>query len=127
LGALLRLLAGEPTLAHVCIVEVLAAGPNALARRARTMERFRAFLEPGLDANAAGPPAPELATEMLVGGVYEVIYSHVVAHRTHELPALLPELLHCLLLPIAGVEIAAAESARAQARRMSHAQRTLAS
>jgi AcrR family transcriptional regulator len=126
LDSLLRLLAGEPALAHVCIVEVLAAGPNALTRRARTMERFRAFLEPGLETNGVAPRVPSLTAEMVVGGVYEVIYSHVICDRTQELPALLPELLHGLLLPFAGVEIAAAESARARARLEQRAERALA-
>jgi AcrR family transcriptional regulator len=127
LDALLRLLAGEPALAHVCIVEVLAAGPNALARRERTMERFRAFLEPGLDASATGPPAPLLAVELVVGGIYEVIYSYVVSDRTQELPEVLPELLHGLLLPFAGAEVAAAESARTRACLAERAERALAS
>jgi AcrR family transcriptional regulator len=121
LEALLRMLAGEPALAHVCIVEVLAAGPNALERRARTMERFRAFLEPGLSTNGSGPPS--LAAELVIGGVYEVIYAHVITGRTEELPALLPELLHAMLLPFAGTEVATAESARAKARLAHRAER----
>lgn len=115
LSAILRLLADEPALAHVCIVEVLAAGPNALARRAQAMERFREFLEPGIQ-QVGSSPVHALAAETVIGGVYEVIYSRVVTGRTQELPELLPELLYAVLLPFVGSEVAAVEGARARSR-----------
>ena len=85
LGAFLNLMAGEPELAHVCIVEAVAAGPQALDRRMSAMADFRLFLT---------PPAPDhppvivsgVTAETVVGGVYEVIYSRVVTNRTAELP-----------------------------------------
>ncbi|HET6509920.1 MAG TPA: TetR/AcrR family transcriptional regulator [Baekduia sp.] len=114
LAAFLNLLAGEPELAHVCIVEVVAAGPDALERRMAAMADFRQFLT---------PPTPEhppvivsaVTAETVVGGVYEVIYSRVVTHRTEELPGLLPALLYSVLLPFAGPEIAGAEYRHAAA------------
>jgi AcrR family transcriptional regulator len=115
LTVFLTLLAGEPALARVCIVEVLAAGPNALARRAIALERFRVFIAPD-DDGAARPEVTALTAETVIGGVYEVIYSRVVEHRTHELPSLLPELLHAVLLPFVGADVAAAECARGRAR-----------
>jgi AcrR family transcriptional regulator len=115
LAVFLQLLAGEPALARVCIVEVLAAGPNALALRAASLESFREFIAP---ADGAGMPAQTtaLTAQTVIGGVYEVIYSRVIENRTHELPSLMPELLHAVLLPFVGPEIAAAEYARAHAR-----------
>jgi AcrR family transcriptional regulator len=108
LGAFLNQLAGEPELAHVCIVEAVAAGPKALERRMVAMADFRLFLT---------PPTPEhppvivsgVTAETVVGGVYEVIYSRVVTHRTAELPDLLPALLYSVLLPFVGTEVAGAE------------------
>jgi AcrR family transcriptional regulator len=118
LSVFLTLLAGEPALARVCIVEVLAAGPNALARRAAALERFRVFIAPDDGDRGDRQPAQvtALTAETVIGGVYEVIYSRVVEHRTHELPGLLPELLHAVLLPFVGPDVAVAECARAQAR-----------
>src|SRR5215475_4679396 len=47
LRALAQLLSGQPALARFMIVEVLAAGRPALARRDEALTRFEAFLEPG--------------------------------------------------------------------------------
>lgn len=114
LAAFLNLLAGEPVLAHVCIVEVLAAGPRALERRNRAMQDFHRFFRPPPDEQVGLRLA--LTAEAVVGGVYEVIYARVVAQRTDELPALLPPLLYCVLLPFVGADVAVAEYERARVR-----------
>ncbi|HEY6759076.1 MAG TPA: TetR/AcrR family transcriptional regulator [Baekduia sp.] len=120
LAAFLNLMAREPELAHVCIVETVAAGPEALARRMAAMADFQAFLTP-----TSGPRTPvivsDLTAETVVGGVYEVIYARVVTHRTNELPGLLPALLYSVLLPFVGTEIAAAEYRHALAAAESRA------
>ena len=43
-------LAFYPALAHVCIVQVLAAGPDALARRARALQTFCDLIRPAGEA-----------------------------------------------------------------------------
>ena len=64
-----------------------------------------------IDQAAAGElpktkrPAPIIA-ETLVGGIYEVIYSRVLAGRYAELPSLLPDLVFALLQPYVGSEVA---------------------
>jgi AcrR family transcriptional regulator len=112
LAAFLNLLAAEPVLAQVCVVEALAAGPRALARRSAAMEAFQALLQPPPDDTLATSSAPPVAVEAIVGGIYEVIYSRVTSQRTDELPTLLPSLLHSALLPFVGPEVAAAEYQR---------------
>jgi AcrR family transcriptional regulator len=108
LAAMLNLMASEPELAHVCIVEAVAAGPRALERRMEAMAAFRQFLTP--PANRRSPAiVTSLTGETVVGGVYEVVYSRVVTGRTAELPDLLPALLYSVLLPFVGPEVAAAE------------------
>jgi len=118
LGAFLVLLADEPTLARVCVVDVLAAGPNALARRAEAMGRFRDLLAPGHLAWTPHLSVPPLAAETTVGGIYEVIFDRVLRGEIGTLPSLLPELLHAFLLPFAGGEVAGAalQAAREPAR-----------
>ena len=110
LATFLDRLAGDPALAHLCIVEVLAAGPPALAGRAAAIEAFRVFLEPGVREAPEGLPVPALAAQTAIGGAYEVVYSHVLHGRTAELPSLLPELLQIVLLPFVGAHAAAAEA-----------------
>ena len=117
LGAFLESLAVEPRAAHVCIVEGLAAGPRALQRRAQAMEDFRRLLSPGADDGASAADVPALTAETVVGGVYEVVYAEVLAGRTEQLPELLPELLHSMLLPFTGARVAAAEYRAAVHRR----------
>jgi AcrR family transcriptional regulator len=112
LAAFLNLLASEPVLAQVCVVEALAAGPRALARRTAAMEAFQALIQPPPDDALATSSAPPVAVEAIVGGIYEVIYSRVTSHRTQELPSLLPSLLHSALLPFVGAEVAEAEYQR---------------
>jgi AcrR family transcriptional regulator len=112
LAAFLNLLASEPVLAQVCVVEALAAGPRALARRTAAMQAFQALLMPPADDALATTTAPPVAIEAIVGGIYEVIYSRVTTQRTEELPSLLPSLLHSALLPFVGPEVAEAEYQR---------------
>lgn len=112
LAAFLNLLASEPVLAQVCVVEALAAGPRALARRTEAMAAFQALLQPPKGDALATSTAPPVAVEAIVGGIYEVIYSRVTSNRTEELPSLLPSLLHSALLPFVGTEVAEAEYER---------------
>jgi AcrR family transcriptional regulator len=114
LAAFLNLMAMEPEIAHVCIVEAVAAGPQALERRMRAMEDFKQFLAPP-EGTRSPVIVSALTAETVVGGVYEVIYARVVSHRTAELPGLLPALLYSVLLPFEGLEVAGAEYRRAVA------------
>jgi AcrR family transcriptional regulator len=104
----LTLLAREPAYAHMCIVDVLVAGPAAIERRNAVMRQFRELIDKGAAAElprSARPPA--LTSEALVGGVHEVIYSRVRRGETAELPALLPDLSYSVLLPYVGRDVAA--------------------
>ncbi len=99
-GAFLGYAADEPELAWLCVVEVLAAGPRALARRDEAMSRFAAFLERGRGDDAAD--VPPVLTEVIVGGVYEVIYARILNRETARLPDLLPDVLYVWLAPFVG-------------------------
>ena len=87
LRALLDFIASEPTFADMCIVEVLAAGPQAIARRNTIMSALATLIDQAAEGDLpkSKRPAPIIA-ETLVGGIYEVIYSRVLAGRYAELP-----------------------------------------
>jgi AcrR family transcriptional regulator len=123
LEAFVERLAQQPALAHVCIVEVLAAGPRALARRSAAMDRFRGFMTPGFD-EVSNARVPAVAADAVIGGIYEVIYSHVLREDTATLPSLAPDLLHGMLVPFVGPEDAR-RAARAAARSRSGGLRTV--
>jgi AcrR family transcriptional regulator len=114
LETFLAYLAAEPAFARMCIVEVVAAGPDARNRRDAAMRVFVDFLEPGRAEAPKGLVVPALAAEVVVGGIYEIIYSRLQRDAAGELVEMLPELLYCALVPYIGH--AAAERAVADAR-----------
>jgi AcrR family transcriptional regulator len=117
LRALLGFIAAEPASANLCIVEVLAAGPAALDRRNAVLRAFAELIE---QAAAGEVPQGHLPTpivaETLVGGIYEVVYSRVLAGSHAVLPALLPDLVFALLLPYTGHATASRLLAQERAR-----------
>ena len=114
-------LAEFPALAHVCIVQVLAAGPDALARRAHALQTFCDLIRPEDDGSRRIPP---LAVEVAVGGIYEIVGQHVSSGETQLLPRLCPELLEVMLIPFVGPRKAAAEAGKSRERLPSQAQET---
>jgi AcrR family transcriptional regulator len=116
LAAFLEALAQFPEIAHMCIVDVLAAGPAALARRDAAVRRFVEIVDAARqELKLANVPA--MAAETVVGGIHEVIYARILRDATADLPELLPDLAYSLLLPFSGQEAALAEYRRLSARR----------
>jgi AcrR family transcriptional regulator len=112
LGALLRFLAAEPAVARMCIVEVMAAGADAIERRSASVRAFAALVDHQA-RELLDEPAPLLTAETVVGGVYEVIYTRVLRGDTNDLPELLPDIAYSALLPYLGER-----QAREERRRM---------
>jgi AcrR family transcriptional regulator len=116
LQALLEALALLPDLAHLCIVDVLAAGPAALARRDAAMVRFAGMVDDGRSEAGDDLVVPPMAAQTIVGGIHEVIHSRILRGEAASLPGLLPELTYSMLLPFVGQERALAEYHALQAR-----------
>ena len=112
LSEFLSFLAGEPAFARMCIVEVLAAGPDAIKRRNDAMHAFAQLIDHDAQQLLDDTDSPALTAEMIVGGIYEVVYSRVLRGEIRELPTLLPDLTYSALLPYLGPEAAAAERLR---------------
>src|SRR5262245_55803999 len=112
LGAFLGFLAQEPAFTRMCLVEVMAAGPDAVARRNGAMNGFGNLIQENAVALLEPPLPPGLIAETIVGGVYEVVYSRVLRGEIRALPELLPDLTYSMLLPYVGSEAALAERAR---------------
>jgi AcrR family transcriptional regulator len=109
--AFLETLTAAPTFARMCIVEVLAAGPEAVRRRNEAMAAFAALIDQEARTLLSTRPESPVTAEMLVGGIYETVYSRIADGRTEELDGLLPELVYMVLVPYVG------ESAAVTARR----------
>ncbi|MFL5844475.1 MAG: TetR/AcrR family transcriptional regulator [Solirubrobacteraceae bacterium] len=108
LGAFLDFVASEPAFADMCIVEVLAAGPQAIERRNFAMRALGALIKAAAADGLQTPPPPELTAETIVGGIYEVVYSRILQGEGPQLRTLLPDLAYSIMLPYIGHEAAAA-------------------
>jgi hypothetical protein len=95
----------------MCVVEIMAAGPEALERRASSMRAFAALVE-RYAGDIVEVPVPYLTAETIVGGIYEVVYARVLGGSTSELPGLLPDLAYSVMLPYLGQGLAIEERRR---------------
>jgi AcrR family transcriptional regulator len=98
IGAYLQFLASEPELARMGVVEVLAAGPRALARRGDALRLFAEIIEDNIHQLVPSCRRPTLTAETIVGGIYEVVFSRILAGRTADLPGMTDDLLVAVLM-----------------------------
>lgn len=110
LGNFLDILAARPAAAKMCLVDVLAAGPKALARRDAVMRQFTHYIEQGRAETSV--ELPGMTSLALIGGVYELLYSEILHGATARLPARLPDILYWVVHPFLGDEEAAAQRER---------------
>ncbi len=97
-AATLELMAEKPALAQLLAGEAIAVEPNLTTR-------YRRILIPALESlwGASAPPRPPSIDPWLsFGRIQVLIYNQVLAGRTSELSALLPEVVYIALLPFAG-------------------------
>lgn len=99
--AVLRYLAQRPDVAHMAVVEVLAAGPAAVAERDRASALLRSLI--GDEALAAAPePAPRLLLEVFAGATLELISARVLEGGSASLDGLLPTIMYLVLVAAHG-------------------------
>src|SRR3954449_12976068 len=110
LRSLLERLAAHPNGARFAIVEVLAAGPKALARRDAALRQFSGFLESGRSASSVDLPG--ITSIAVVGGINELLYSEILHGAASRLPSRLPDLMFWIVLPFVGPERAEEERRR---------------
>jgi hypothetical protein len=102
--------ARQPEVAHMAVIEVMAAGPPALAERDATVATLAALL--GEEALGTAPdPAPRLLLETTAGAMSQLIYARVLAGRAAELEDLLPTIMYLVLVALDGPARAAALAA----------------
>jgi AcrR family transcriptional regulator len=107
LGALLDFLDAEPDVGRALVVEVHAAGGEALAKRAAAMQRAVDFVSRG---GAEGSEvAPAMAAAAVVAGIHATIHTRLATGVEGGFRPLLPEFLYFAVLPYFGSEVARAE------------------
>jgi len=109
--AYLETLAREPAFARTFLIEVFAAGPRALERRADVLRRFaRLFEDLHDDARRqfpSLPPVPDAIYVAAVGAINELVSDFAREGRAAELPALEDTLLYLQVALFAGRDTAA--------------------
>jgi AcrR family transcriptional regulator len=107
LGGLLRFLDDQPAVGKALVVEVHAAGPEAVRKRTETMERAAALLDSAREEGDAA--APPISAEAVVAGILAVLHTRLTSPASGRFAPLLPELMYLAVLPYFGLEAAAAE------------------
>jgi AcrR family transcriptional regulator len=106
----LQAMAASPAFARAFLIEVLGAGPQALARRDVVQERFAAQLAAiHRRARADIPEIPALPPHTFraaVGAVNELVSAHVLEHGAGTLPELADAILDVHLALLVGRELA---------------------
>jgi AcrR family transcriptional regulator len=102
LRALFDAVAAHPLLARACLVEVLTAGSEAVARYEAALREIATIL---LARRELSPQVEELSgtlDETLIGGVAWIVYQRLVAGEAERVPELLSETLEFVLVPFLG-------------------------
>jgi AcrR family transcriptional regulator len=110
LACLLALIDADPALARVCVVDALASGPRALARRAAVLAELAGVVDRGRDRLAPGDVDPgPLAAEAAVGAVFSLLHARLTAKPAERTAPLLGDLMAIVVLPYLGRRAAADE------------------
>jgi AcrR family transcriptional regulator len=115
LSALLEALDEDPTLGRALFVEVHAAGPEALQRRANAMKRATDFIDSARHAAGGSESPPPIAAEGIVAGMHAVVHANLAAGEEEGFRRLLPDFMYFAVLPYFGSEAADAEMKAARA------------
>ncbi len=109
LGALLQALDGEPDLGRALIVEVHAAGPEALEKRSQVMKRITDFIDSARADPGEGESPPPIAPEGIVAGIHSVVHARLSTGADEGFRELLPEFMYFAVLPYFGSDLAEQE------------------
>lgn len=103
LETFLELLAAEPELARMCVVEVFAAGPRARERRASAMDHLAKLVQHALGELRGDDRLDRLSAQALIGAVHELIYLPVDRRDTAALPGMAREIVATQVAPLVAV------------------------
>ena len=104
LAAFLAYVADNPTLARMCLVETVGAGPGTVTRYEDTIARFIPLLRLGREQSEFGSRLPETMEETMVGGLFWLLHDKIINREVERIEALLPELTQFVLTPYLGSE-----------------------
>jgi AcrR family transcriptional regulator len=115
LGAVLDTLDEDPAVGRALIVEVHAAGPEALQIRSKAMKRITDFIDSARRAPDGNEAPPPIAAEGIVAGMHAVVHAKLAAGEETGFRELLPDFMYFATLPYFGPDVAGAEMRAARA------------
>jgi AcrR family transcriptional regulator len=102
LRTLLDLIAANPVMSHLRLVECYTAGPAAIRRAEEIVHSFTIFLEEGYRSSPQTEGLPRLFSQTTSGAIFELIQHEVVAGRTEAIAERLPQLAYVAIAPFLG-------------------------
>lgn len=116
IGALLRYIAADPVFARLAFFEIFTAGPAAVALADRMFQDFTGMFQPGHEQY---PEVPQVVSDAITGGLWNVIHYELGHNRAGSLPTLGPEMVYVALVPFLGTAQASriARSARVRTQK----------
>jgi AcrR family transcriptional regulator len=100
--ALLDLLARDPALASISLVEGLRAGRGVYDRYQAAVESFVPYLRKGAPRTPDGELVPAATDEAVVGGIASLLGRRVLAGEAEQIDKLAPDVLEFALTPYLG-------------------------
>jgi AcrR family transcriptional regulator len=101
---LIELIASNPAISHLRLVECYAAGPEAIRRAEDVTRSFTMFVQEGHRYREQAASLPRLASQAIAGAIFEIVQRHVAEGRFDTLQAHLPQLTYLALAPFTGAE-----------------------
>lgn len=94
LGAMLHAMADAPAFVYLAVIVLPGLGSRSARHHRSILDLFAQFLGPGFAAMGRTPPRPEIVSQIVTGGIFEVLRRHAVDGRIPELPNCLPAISH---------------------------------
>jgi AcrR family transcriptional regulator len=115
--AMLRFMDEEPGLARICVVEALGAGPRVLKRRTQVLAQLKRVVDGGRSSAGAHTArateeSPDVTAEGVIGAVFAVLHTRLLARSREPFAALLGPLMSMIVLPYMGARAASSELTR---------------
>jgi AcrR family transcriptional regulator len=105
--ALLEFLASEPALARLACVDILIAYPHVAGRVDEANASYAQLLDLDIGEGAPSQQSTPVASEAIVGGVFELLHDYILRGQTRRLPELADHVSYILLTPFIGKDAAA--------------------
>jgi AcrR family transcriptional regulator len=108
LEMVLGLIAQNPAISHLRLVECYAAGPAAIRRAEEITRSFTIFLAEGYRYRPQGALTPRLSSQAIAGAIFEIVQRQVEAGELATLTSHLPQLAYIAIAPFTGAHEAIA-------------------